>query len=105
MTTSITRRPSANRNHGIDGKWETPIVTMKPLIVDSVTAGKMLGNISKSTVEKLTRERATTGFPPIRKVSANRAGYLVSELEAWAAMRPISDLLPPPNSGHRIQSE
>lgn len=74
------------------------IVTMKPLIVDSATAGKMLGSISKSTIEKLTRERAKTGFPPIRKVSAKCTGYLVSELEAWATTRPISDLLPPANT-------
>lgn len=72
-------------------------VTIKPLIVDSETAGKMLG-VSKSTIEKLTRERNTTGFPPIRKVSANRAGYRVSELEAWAEARPVSDLVPPPNT-------
>lgn len=72
-------------------------VTIKPLIVDSETAGKMLG-VSKSTIEKMTRERATTGFPPIRKVSANRAGYRVDELEVWAAARPISDIPPPSNT-------
>lgn len=80
-------------------------VTIKPLMVDSETAGKMLGNISKSTVEKLTRERATTGFPPIRKISAKCTGYLVSELEAWAAARPVSDLPPPANTGRRNQSD
>lgn len=80
-------------------------VTIKPLMVDSETAGKMLGSISKSTVEKLTRERATTGFPPIRKISAKCTGYLVSELEAWAASRPVSDLLPPANTGRRNQAD
>lgn len=69
-------------------------VTINPLIVDTETAGEMLA-VSKSTIEKLTRERATTGFPPIRKISTKRTGYLVSELMAWAATRPESDVPPP----------
>lgn len=72
-------------------------VTITPLFVDTETAGKMLG-VSKSTIEKLTRERKETGFPPIRRISAKCTGYRVTEIEAWAADRPVSDLLPPPRT-------
>jgi prophage regulatory protein len=54
-------------------------------------------SISDSSVEKLTREDPT--FPRPRKITARRVGYLVSEIADWAGKRPVSDLLPPPNTG------
>ena len=38
--------------------------------------------------------------PKPRKISAGRSAWLVDELIEWGKARPVSDLLPPVNSGH-----
>jgi prophage regulatory protein len=72
-------------------------VTIKPVFVDADTAAAIL-SISKSTVEALGRDK-DSGFPKVRRISAKRTGYLLREIEDWAETRPVSDLLPPPNTG------
>jgi prophage regulatory protein len=69
---------------------------VEPLYLDKVEAAAFL-SVSVSTFEKLLREDAT--FPRPRALSANRNGYLMSELRAWGETRPIADRLPPPNTG------
>lgn len=69
--------------------------SIPPLFVDRDTAALLL-SVSHTTIEKLVREGE---FPKPRKITTRRVGWLLSELEAWAANRPVSDLLPPPNTG------
>jgi prophage regulatory protein len=54
--------------------------------------------LSVSTMEKLEREGK---FPKRRLLSDRRTGHLVSELLAWLAERPVSELAPPANTGAR----
>ena len=53
-------------------------------------------SLSESTLQKMIRENL---FPQPRILSAKRVGWLVRELEDWAESRPVSDLLPPANTG------
>lgn len=69
---------------------------MTPLVVDLRQLMRMLPALSKSTIEE---ERRQGRFPQPRKLSGRRVGWLVSEIEAWLASRPVSDLPPPPNTG------
>lgn len=75
-------------------------VTVKPLAVDIQTAGQMVG-LSDGTIKMLIRTSETSGFPKPKKLSANRVGIIVKELEAWVDARPESDILPPRNCGKR----
>lgn len=52
--------------------------------------------LSVSTMEKLLRAR---NFPPPRLLAGRRVGWLVRELSEWAESLPVSDQLPPPNTG------
>lgn len=70
---------------------------MNRLYVDLPEVATLL-SLSTATIQKLVRESA---FPPPRKLSAQRVGWLMREVEAWAEARPISDLPPPQNTGHR----
>jgi prophage regulatory protein len=58
-------------------------------------------SLSESTVEKLVRENE---FPKPRILSGRRVAWLVREVEEWAEARPVSDLLPPENTGRRRPS-
>jgi prophage regulatory protein len=69
--------------------------TIEPLFADLETAAYML-SVSESTVQALVR---TGELSPPRRISGNRVGYLVDELKAFAASRPVSTLPPPPNTG------
>lgn len=52
--------------------------------------------LSESTLEKGVREET---FPKPRLLLGRRVAWLVSELDAWCESRPVSNLLPPPNTG------
>lgn len=54
-------------------------------------------SVSDSTVEKLTRE--CHDFPKPRQISGRRVGWLLREITDWAEKRPLSDQLPPANTG------
>lgn len=71
---------------------------MRPLAVDIEQLQQLLPCLSKSTIEE---ERRQGRFPQPRQLSGRRVGWLVSEIEAWLASRPVSDLPPPPNTGAR----
>lgn len=68
---------------------------MKPLFLDLPTVATAVA-LAETTVQKLVRDKE---FPPPRKLSGRRVGWLVREVEEWAEGRPVSDLLPPPNTG------
>lgn len=70
-------------------------MSASPIIVEKAQAAEIV-NLSVSTLDKLQRNG---GFPKPRKLSAGRVGYLISDLHKWAEALPVSDLLPPPNTG------
>lgn len=70
-------------------------ISMKPAYLDMPGACTFAA-ISETTLQKLVREEQ---FPRPRVLSGRRVGWLVRELEAWAESRPVSDLLPPANTG------
>lgn len=67
----------------------------EPIALDIKSTARMLA-VSVSTVERLVR---LGDFPKPRKVSGRRVVYLMDEVKGWLAARPVSDLLPPPNTG------
>lgn len=73
------------------------VVAIEPLAVDKERAGQMLADISASTIDDLMANDPT--FPKLRQISSRRVGFLVRELRAWIEQRPVSNLLPPPNTG------
>ena len=73
----------------------TKIISTKPAYLDLLGTCSFVA-LSESTIQKLVREKT---FPLPRVLSGRRTGYLVRELEAWAEARPISELLPPENTG------
>lgn len=70
--------------------------SMKPLYLDLRTVAATV-SLSEASVQKLVRENQ---FPKPRMLSGRRVAWLTREVETWAEERPISDLLPPPNTGH-----
>jgi len=76
------------------GQRANSIVTT-PIFVDRNTAAQAFA-LSVSTFE---REVALGKLPKPRKLSGARVGWLWSELVAAAQALPVSDLLPPENTG------
>jgi prophage regulatory protein len=56
----------------------------------------MLPFLSKSTIERQMRDG---DFPKPREFSDRRVGWLVAEVDAWIAKRPVSEIPPPENTG------
>lgn len=73
------------------------VVQIEPLVVDKATAAAMLAGLGVTTFEELSR---TEPLLQPRQISAKRVGYPVDNLRKWVASRPISDQLPPPDSGY-----
>lgn len=71
------------------------IITMRPLYIERAQIPAVT-TLSESSWDTLV---AKGEAPKPRKISANRSGWLFEEIEAWARARPVSDLLPPRNSG------
>ena len=72
-------------------------VIVRPIFLDKATVAACLA-LSESTVEKLVRENS---FPRPRAISQNRVAWLAREIEEWAESRPVSEFLPPENTGWR----
>ena len=70
---------------------------IRPAALEQNDAATFLA-LSVSTLERLVRQGE---FPKPRQLSGRRVGYLVRELEAWLEARPVSELLPPPNTSRR----
>lgn len=70
-------------------------VAITPRIVAKEIAAQVL-SLSVKTFERLVQQG---DIPKPRQISAGRVGWLVSELDEWAIKRPLSQLLPPENTG------
>lgn len=57
----------------------------------------MFLNLRVDVLDKLV---AQGDAPKPRRISAGRTAWLVDELDAWGRARPVSDFVPPINSGH-----
>lgn len=62
-----------------------------PAVLSRSEAAAYVG-LSVSTLESLVRAET---FPRPRLLSPGRVGWIRTELDAWLAARPASDLLPP----------
>ncbi|MDE1138138.1 MAG: AlpA family phage regulatory protein [Paraburkholderia tropica] len=71
-------------------------MTMKPIYLDLPRVSELV-SLSEASVQKLVRENR---FPKPRLLSDKRVAWLTREVEEWAESRPVSDLAPPPNTGH-----
>jgi len=69
---------------------------IKPIILNMEDTAAYV-SLSDASVQKLVREGR---FPKPRILSDKRVGWLVRELDEWAENCPVSDLAPPPNTGH-----
>ena len=72
-------------------------VSIQPVLVTKEVAAQMLGGISVTTFEEGVR---TKKYPQARQISPGRVGWLYSELLEFGAKLPVSEGLPPKNSGH-----
>lgn len=70
--------------------------SIKPIYMDLATVSEYV-SLSEASVQKLVRE---SRFPKPRLLSDKRVAWLTREVEEWAESRPVSDLAPPPNTGH-----
>ena len=68
-----------------------------PRLAVSTDEAAIMVNLSVSQLERMIRRGE---FPKPRKLSEQRVGILTSEIEHWLISRPISDCLPPPDSGY-----
>lgn len=88
MTEVTTATPIAPEKLLIPG---TPMVLDLPGVATTLC-------VSISTVQQMVREGH---FPEPRQLSGRRVGWLAIEVATWAASRPKSTQLPPPNTGAR----
>lgn len=72
------------------------VITLAPVLLARPNAAAYL-SISESMLDQLV---ARGEAPKPRRISAGRTAWLVDDLREWAQARPISDLLPPSNSGY-----
>ena len=72
-------------------------MTLQPIALDREAAAKIVV-LSVTTLETLLRQGK---FPKPRQVSPHRVVFLVRELSEWMESRPVSELLPPRNTGAR----
>ncbi len=77
-------------------KKPSVVVGIAPFYLARPDAAAFLA-LSVNTFDSLV---ARGDAPKPRKISAGRTAWLVEDLEEWARSRPVSDLLPPPNSGY-----
>ena len=88
MTEATTATPIAPEKLLTPG---TPMVLDLPGVATTLC-------VSISTVQQMVREGH---FPEPRQLSGRRVGWLAIEVATWAASRPKSTQLPPPNTGAR----
>ena len=72
--------------------------TVTPMLLDLRETVQLVGVVSKSTWQALVRRGKA---PQPRLISGRRVGWLRSDLEAFVAGLPVSDLPPPKNTGAR----
>lgn len=72
-----------------------PFIQLAPILVSKPIAAQMLA-MSVTTFERCVQKGE---IPKPRQLSAGRVGWLVRELAEWGEAQPVSELLPPPNTG------
>lgn len=77
-------------------RLKQPIVFTPPLLLARPNAAAYL-SVSESMFDVLV---ARGEIPKPRKLSAGRTAWLTSELTEYGQNLPVSDLLPPANSGY-----
>ncbi len=77
-------------------KKSRTIVTISPMYLAKPDAAAYL-SISESMLDTLV---SSGELPRPRKLSTGRVAWLVNDLTEWGQARPVSDLLPPINSGY-----
>jgi prophage regulatory protein len=70
---------------------------VKPIYLELPAVAQAVA-LAESTIQREVREGR---FPAPRQLSGRRVAWLVREVEEWAESRPVSDLLPPKNTGKR----
>lgn len=75
-------------------------VRVNPMFLDRKGAAQYCA-LSETTLKKSVREDK---FPAPRVLSGRRVGWMVSELDAWCQLRPVSNLPPPPNTSRKVKS-
>ena len=73
-----------------------PIRKHGPVLVIDLEGVADALSLSVSTVQDMVRREE---FPAPRMLSRRRVGWLIREVEEWVESRPVSKLLPPPNTG------
>ncbi|MFL9918814.1 AlpA family phage regulatory protein [Paraburkholderia fungorum] len=69
--------------------------TVKPIYLDLRAVAQFI-SMSTASVQKMVRQDR---FPKPRMLSGRRVAWLTREVEDWAEKRPVSDILPPENTG------
>jgi prophage regulatory protein len=72
-----------------------PMFQIRPLYLPRAAAAAYLA-LSENTLDRLV---ARGNAPKPRQLSQGRVAWLVDDLDAWGRARPVSDILPPENSG------
>lgn len=72
------------------------MTTLQPIALDKKSAAEFV-LLSESTIDNLLR---IDQFPKPRKVSPKRIVFLVRELIEWMECRPVSNIIPPVNTGY-----
>jgi prophage regulatory protein len=70
-------------------------IPVAPIFLDLPTVAEVVA-LSESTVQELVRKGE---FPQPRQLSDRRVGWLMPEVQQWAESRPVSQILPPQNTG------
>jgi len=73
----------------------TNIIHVAPAALDRESAAAYLA-LSVATFERLVREK---NAPQPRQLAGRRVAWLREELDAWLSSRPVSEQLPPSNTG------
>lgn len=68
---------------------------VQPIFLDLPTVAQVV-SLSESAVQGLVRKGE---FPQPRQLSDRRVGWLMPEVQQWAESRPVSQILPPQNTG------
>lgn len=75
-------------------KKKPSTVVVEPLFIPREGL-RVITALSDSTIDALVKAGE---FPKPRQISGRRVAWLLRELREWAESRPVSDLLPVPNS-------
>ena len=75
----------------------TVIVTIPPAFLNREAAAAYV-SLSETTLEDMVRRGE---FPRPRRLSGNRVGWRLRELDEWSDQRPESDLPPPRNTSRK----